>query len=187
MTIDWSHELSEQTDFHWRHQLRPRLEGLTDEEYFWEPVSNSWSLRPRGEAATALAAGGGDLVLDFDHPQPTPAPVTTIAWRLSHIIVAVLKLRVANHFGGPPVSYETFEYAASADAALRQLDDGYAAWLGGVRALSDDDLARPCGPSEGQFADFSMATLVLHINRELLHHGAEVALLRDLYANRGDR
>ena len=26
-----------------------------------------------------------------------------------------------------------------------------------------------------------MATLVLHINREMLHHGAEIALLRDLY------
>ncbi|MCW2897625.1 MAG: hypothetical protein QOH87_4227 [Trebonia sp.] len=26
-----------------------------------------------------------------------------------------------------------------------------------------------------------MASLVLHINREALHHGAEVALLRDLF------
>jgi hypothetical protein len=26
-----------------------------------------------------------------------------------------------------------------------------------------------------------MAALVLHINRETLHHGAEIALLRDLY------
>lgn len=25
------------------------------------------------------------------------------------------------------------------------------------------------------------AELVLHINREMLHHGAEIALLRDLY------
>jgi hypothetical protein len=29
-----------------------------------------------------------------------------------------------------------------------------------------------------------MAELVLHINREAIHHGAEVALLRDLYAAR---
>ena len=28
-----------------------------------------------------------------------------------------------------------------------------------------------------------LATLVLHINRELIHHGAELALLRDLYAH----
>jgi hypothetical protein len=26
-----------------------------------------------------------------------------------------------------------------------------------------------------------MAELVLHINREALHHGAEICLLRDLY------
>jgi hypothetical protein len=29
-----------------------------------------------------------------------------------------------------------------------------------------------------------MAALVLHINREVIHHGAEVALLRDLYRAR---
>ena len=28
--------------------------------------------------------------------------------------------------------------------------------------------------------------LVLHINRELIHHGAEIALLRDLYVHRND-
>jgi hypothetical protein len=34
------------------------------------------------------------------------------------------------------------------------------------------------------FAEYPMATLVLDVNREALHHGAEIALLRDLYANR---
>ena len=29
-----------------------------------------------------------------------------------------------------------------------------------------------------------MITLVLHIHREVIHHGAEIALLRDLYAHR---
>ena len=27
------------------------------------------------------------------------------------------------------------------------------------------------------------STLVLHINREMIHHGAEIACIRDLYAN----
>jgi len=30
-----------------------------------------------------------------------------------------------------------------------------------------------------------MAALVLHINRETIHHGAEILLLRDLYRNQG--
>ena len=29
-----------------------------------------------------------------------------------------------------------------------------------------------------------MAALVLHVNRELMHHGGEVGLLRDLYRER---
>lgn len=32
-------------------------------------------------------------------------------------------------------------------------------------------------------ADYSMATLVLHINREVIHRGAEIACIRDLYTH----
>ena len=50
-----------------------------------------------------------------------------------------------------------------------------------MRGLDAEALARPCGPAEGPFAEYPMATLVLHINREVIHHGAEISLLRDLY------
>ena len=50
MDIDWNTMLADQLDWHWRSQLRPRLDGLTDDEYFWEPVAGCWSIRPRGEA-----------------------------------------------------------------------------------------------------------------------------------------
>lgn len=33
MTIDWTTELLLQLTWHWENQLRPRLAGLTDEEY----------------------------------------------------------------------------------------------------------------------------------------------------------
>ena len=36
--IDWNRELVDQLDWHWNHHLRPRLDGLTDNEYLWEPV-----------------------------------------------------------------------------------------------------------------------------------------------------
>ncbi|WP_030168049.1 DinB family protein [Spirillospora albida] len=181
MSIDWTGELADQLDHHWRMQLRPRLDGLTDDEYFWEPVPGAWSVRPRAEAVSPMAAGTGDLVIDFAYPEPDPPPVTTIAWRLGHIIVGVFGARVAAHFGGPPVDYPSFRYAASADEALDRLDDVYSAWRDGVRGLGPDDLARPCGPAEGPYGDRPMATLVLHINREAVHHGAEISLLRDLY------
>lgn len=42
-----------------------------------------------------MAAGGGELVADFEFPEPDPAPVTTIAWRLGHVIVGIFGVRNA--------------------------------------------------------------------------------------------
>lgn len=162
--------LADQLDFHWSHQLRPRLDGLSDDEYFWQPVSDCWTVHPDGG-------------VDFSYPEPTPTPLTTIAWRLAHVIIGVFAMRNHSHFGGPAADYESWTYATDAATALAQLDTEYQRWTAGVRALSDDDLNRPCGPAEGPYADEPMSVLVLHINREVIHHGAEIALLRDLYTH----
>jgi hypothetical protein len=184
MSIDWNQQLADQLDGHWHRRLRPRLEGMTDDEYFWEPVEGSWNVRPRGTGTAPVAAGSGDFTIDFAFPPPEPAPVTTIAWRMAHVIVGLFGMRVASHFGGPPVDYQGFKYAGTAAEALGQLDDAYAAWHSGVSGLGAEGLARPCGPAEGPHADAPLGALVLHINREVIHHGAEVALLRDLYLHR---
>jgi hypothetical protein len=181
--IDWNTELVEQLDLHWQRQLRPRLDGLTDAEYFWQPVPDCWTLSRRGETTAPISAGAGEFTMDYAMPPNDPAPVTTIAWRLAHIIVGLFALRTATHFAGPPADYRTWEYAGTAAEALRQLDEQHAAWIKGVRSLGASGLAHPVDPAEGP----SMAVLVLHINREVIHHGAEVALLRDLYCWKGDR
>jgi hypothetical protein len=80
----WNALLREQIARHWTDQLRDRLDGLTDDEYFWEPAPGCWSVRP-------------------------------------------------------------------------------------------------CGEAEGPYAELPLAALVPHIHRELIHHLAEVCLLRDLY------
>jgi hypothetical protein len=186
--IDWNTELADQLDWHWRAALRPRLDGLTDAEYFWQPVPGCWTISRRGESAAPMSVGAGDLTMDYGWPEPDPPPVTTIAWRLAHIIVGLFASRTATHFGGPPAGWPTWHYAASAKDALQQLDETYAAWLAGIRGLGTAGLARPVGPAEGdgQYADSPMAALILHINREAIHHGAELALLRDLYQWKGE-
>jgi hypothetical protein len=185
--IDWTHELVEQLDWHWTHHLRPRLASLTDEEYLWEPVNGAWSLRPRSEATTPMAAGAGDAVADFAFPEPDPPPVTTIAWRMAHVSIGVFGMRAANHFGdgdAEAVDYATTDWPLTAAGGLALLDHHYARWMAGVRTLDAEALARPCGPAEGPFQELPMATLVLHISREAIHHGAEMCLLRDLYRTR---
>ncbi|OBK31728.1 serine/arginine repetitive matrix protein 1 [Mycobacterium asiaticum] len=163
-----SSQLADQLDVHWQTQLRPRLSGLTDDEYFWEPVPDCWTVHPHG-------------TVDFAFPPPTPVPFTTIAWRLAHVIVGVFAMRNHSHFGAPPADYQSWSYATDAETALGQLDTAYATWIAGVRSLSPDDLNRPCGPAEGPYAEYAISELVLHINREAIHHGAEIACLRDLY------
>ncbi|MEU3067434.1 DinB family protein [Streptomyces sp. NPDC006906] len=181
-----SERLAEQLDWHWRENLRPRLDGLTDEEYFWEPVRDCWSIRPRGRSTAPGPRGSGEWTMDSappapataPTPAPAPAPVTTTAWRLAHIIVSCLGYRVAWYFGGQDVDSRTFAYAGTAGEALKQLDEMYERWNAGVRGLSDTDLDRPpaVGPER-----YPLENRVLHVNRELIHHGAEVSLLRDLY------
>ena len=163
--MDWVEQLADQLEFHWDSQLRPRLEGLTDDEYLWEPVPGAWSVH--------------DGTIDWAFPAPDPAPVTTIAWRIAHLVVGCFGYRNARYFGGPTVSYDDFPYAGTAAGALEQLDAAHGVWRAGVRALDEEALARPC--SEPGWEAYPMAALVLHINREVIHHGAEIALLRDLY------
>ena len=175
--------LAEQLTWHWDSQARPRLAGLTDAEYLWEPVPGCWNVHPRGTGKAPVQGGAGDYTIDFAFPEPDPAPVTTIAWRLAHLLVGVLGMRNATHFGGPPVSYQDFDYPGTADGALELLDAYYSHWISGVLALSPEELDAPAGAAEGSWAEAPMSALVLHINREMIHHLAEIALLRDLYAH----
>ncbi|GAB3421193.1 DinB family protein [Flindersiella endophytica] len=179
----WNFLVRDQIAWHWTQQLRARLDGLTDDEYFWEPVPGCWNVRPRGTGTAPVQAGAGALTIDFAMPEPDPPPFTTIAWRLGHVIVGVLAARNAAHFGRAPTDYFTFEYAETAAGALAQLDAEYATWQAGVESLGEAGLAKPCGEAEGEYADDPLARLVLHINRELIHHLSEVCVLRDLYVH----
>jgi hypothetical protein len=179
--LTWNSQLRDQLDWHWTHQLRARLDGLTDGEYFWEPEPGCWNVRPRGTGTAPVQAGSGAMTIDFAMPEPDPPPFTTIAWRLGHVIVGVLAMRSASHFGREPVDYQSFAYAETAAEALAQLDAEYATWQAGVESLGESGLARPCGDAEGPYAVLPMAALVLHINREVIHHLAEVCLIRDLH------
>ncbi|PQM46482.1 hypothetical protein C1Y40_03343 [Mycobacterium talmoniae] len=97
--------LADQLDRHWRNQLRPRLDGLTDDEYRWEPVPGCWTLHDDG--------------IDHAFPAPQPPPFTTIAWRLVHLTIGILAFRNYNNFGGPPVDPQSWPYARDAATALQ--------------------------------------------------------------------
>ncbi|TCP56153.1 DinB family protein [Tamaricihabitans halophyticus] len=170
--MNWRDELLSQLDFYWEHSLWPRLAGLTDAEYFWEPVADCWSIRAQPD---------GTYLIDWKFPVPEPPPVTTIAWRLAHIAVQVFGIRASAHFGDGSLTLQTANWPASAAEAVDMLETNYSWWRDGVRTLDDAGLGKPVGQAEGPWSEYPYATLVLHLNREVMHHGAEIALLRDLY------
>jgi hypothetical protein len=171
MTFSWNSALLDQLTFGWDAQFTPRLEGLTDEEYRWEPVAGCWSVRPAGDGAWRQ---------ELARPEPTPPPFTTIAWRLAHI-ATIFGQRASNHFGDGSFDPMAVPWTGSATDAVGIVTAEYDRWRQGVSALGEEGLFRPCGPAEGFYADEPFLMLVLHINREFLHHAAEVALMRDLY------
>jgi hypothetical protein len=94
-------------------------------------------VRRRGVSAAPIAVGAGEFTFEFAYPAPDPAPVTTIAWRLAHLIVG-LATRNGSHFGGPDIGnaesecWRNFTYAGTAKQALEQLDEEYARWIEGL-------------------------------------------------------
>ncbi|MFR9730120.1 DinB family protein [Saccharopolyspora sp. MS10] len=172
--MDFRDEVLDQLDFYWE-QWRPRLDGLTDAEYFWEPVAGCWTVR-------RTERGWG---WDFSFPPPDPPPFTTIAWRLSHLAEHVFAMRFANHFGDGSYRMDHHDYPGGAAAALDRLDDRHRRWRDAIGSMPAERWSRPVGPAEGPHAKRSYLTLVLHLNRELFHHGGEVALLRDLHRSTG--
>jgi len=187
MRVDWGRLLVGQLEFYWDAHLRPRLDGLTDEEYFWEPVDGCWSLR-RGEDGAYRLDGLGQ------GPGPSPPPVTTIAWRLVHIGATCFANRASTFFGDSSVPDDAdmadprhvpTDLPGGATEAIAFLERSYQQWHSAIAALDDEGLRRPLGPKGGPYAKDPMAGLIVHINREAMHHGAEICLLRDLYRATG--
>jgi hypothetical protein len=187
--LDWGRVLVGQLEFYWDVHLRPRLEGLADEEYFWEPVEGCWSLRQSADGRWRLDGAWPEVA-----PPPSPPPLTTIAWRLVHIGATCLANRASAFFGdaGVPTDADMFDprrvpadLPGGAREAVAFLERSYRRWHDGIAGLDEEGLRRPLGPRGGPYAADPMAELVAHINREVMHHGAEIALLRDLYRATG--
>jgi hypothetical protein len=115
--------------------------------------------------------------MDCGEPPHEREPVTTIAWRLVHLIVGFASTN-GKLFGRAAASDSTFCYAGTAGGALRQLDDEYEHWVDGVRSLGIAGLAQPQGDPPA-FAHAPLAKKMLYANVEVIHHGAEICLLRD--------
>jgi hypothetical protein len=152
-------------------RLQRRVEGLTDEEYFWKAVPNAIVQRPATKS---------------DGPKSGVPPFTTISWRLRHIIIDnLLAERTATWFGlRPNPGDELANEPENAAAAVKALDHAAKVWRARISAVDDRSLALKMGEIAGYYADSTRFAFALHILDEVIHHGAEVGVVRDLYYHR---
>jgi hypothetical protein len=174
----------------WWFRFLVRLEGLTDEELWWEPASACWTLR-RGDDGEFHYEWppGSDQGLRAEEP-----PFTTIAWRMAHMSLAGLAGWAMSFEGvaDPSAEVVALPFPADANGATATVSAWFDRWRQAIELLTDHDLWKPLGESPIQTdipamflgKSHPVANHVLHQQRELIHHGAEIALLRDLYRAR---
>jgi hypothetical protein len=169
-----------QLEFSWM-VLRDRLDALTDDEYAWEPAPAALGVRRRSDARTSRVLGTGDWVVEWPDGPDSPGP-RTIAWLIAHLTEGFFE-RWEWTFGSHQRRRDDLDLPGERSEAVAELTRWVNAWRRGIAALpvaavmtvglstaSDIDAAAPFGH------------LVLHMNRELIHHGSEILVLQDLYA-----
>ncbi|MFF9276906.1 DinB family protein [Streptomyces griseosporeus] len=119
-------------------------------------------------------------------PEPDAAPVTTIAWRLSHLHF---------HFAGQwewtfgerrRESRTIVDFTPYAAVELERFWEVIDRWREGVGALTDrqlDTVGLSRYPNSND-ADYPFVAVLASANIEFIHHMAEIALLRDLWRAR---
>jgi hypothetical protein len=172
---------------------------LSQDEFFWEPVPDSWSVRRRDECRTPNPFGTGDWVADFDGVLAGAAdwnkvfePLTTIAWLFWHVGSMAGRAAELDFLGGTKsaesgwtspylVDHPVFSSSSEAVDVMRA---GWRALDKAIRASTDEDLEKVTrfwgyGGHRGPPAP-GYQILALKLN-EISHHGTQICMLRDLY------
>jgi len=171
-----------------------RLDGLTDEELLWEPAPHCWSVRERAEGT--IRADWAPYIGDAEVTETgavrttrtggdaqSPPPFTNLAWRIWHLTeVYGRSQNEAALAGTTPGTVDRANPHRSAAAALDGLLEAHGRWRAVLASLTDEELDRPIASFRRRPA-LSKVGYVTAMIDEFTHHGAELGVLRDLYAH----
>jgi hypothetical protein len=182
-----------------RFTLNRAWSDLSEEEFFWEPAPNCWSVRRRDECCTPNAFGTGDWVADFNGSVIRAAmegkgaePLTTIAWLFWHVGSMAGRAAELDFLGGTksaesgwtaPYMSEHPVFFAPAEA-VDVMRAGWRALDQAIRASTDAglDLAtRFWSYSDDPGPSVLGYQILVSILNEVSHHGTQVCTLRDVY------
>jgi hypothetical protein len=163
---------------YFRDVLFERLEGLTDEEYLWEPGPRSLTVRLVDGVPTPDQMGM--------EPSGAVSPPRTIAWSIGHLGHGVA-FRANYLVGDHTMQAGDLVWPMAAEEGIEFLRQGLALWRDGLEQMTDTDLdtvGRSAFPW-GLDPTLPLIEIVWWVNKELIYHASEIWLLRDIYAAQG--
>jgi hypothetical protein len=151
-------------------RLRSRLDGLSDDEFFWQPVPNSWTIFQDQRT--------GRWTYHYAIPDPVPAPVTTIGWQLVHVAAC----KVMYHewaFGAAKLTFPEIDIPSTANEGIALLEHGQSLLSADLHNLTDEQLDEPRKTNWGELWP-AWRIFWAMLDHDALHGGA-IGHLRDLY------
>jgi uncharacterized damage-inducible protein DinB len=164
LTAQIEHQMGEAYEL-----VHSAVDGLSDDEFWWEPVAGCWTIRQGPD---------GRWAADYpEPPHPVPGPFTTIGWRLVH--VAESKLMYHEYaFGAGKLIWPEIDSTHTAADAVGSLESWHALLVDDLAALTDDDLDGPRPTNWGE--EWPTWRIFWTMTEHDIHHGAEIGALRDL-------
>jgi hypothetical protein len=154
-----------------------RMRDMTDAECEWHPDASA--------VAVTVTADGKRRVT---RPTEDVPRTRTIGLLIGHLgEMAVLRSDYAN--GTHAMSPDDIELPVTAADGLTFVQQAWSQWRDTLASLADHelDIVGRCDFPWGRDPDVTALDVTRWMNRELIHHTAEIAFVRDLYANRHAR
>ena len=151
------------------------FDGITEDEYLWEPASPCWSVRRRGGSVRGW--GSGEFVCEDAWPPPAILPTTTIAWRVIHLAAWTDVYRQFAFDNARP-DLNDCEVPEELSAGLGWLYRAQDEFIEAVGELNSEAVFEPRPAHWGE--SVPIVRLVTTMLNEHVHHLAEIGALRDL-------
>jgi hypothetical protein len=148
--------------------LQEALKGMTEEEFWWKPSEDAWTLRFVENRWT----------LDYDRPKPIPKAPLTIAWLIVHIATCKL-MYVEYAFGPAQQTWDKIPIPSDLNSALACLEESHKRLAETLDSMTDNDLSTLRKTNWGELwpTEQIFWTLIHHD----IYHGAQIQALRKLY------
>jgi hypothetical protein len=155
------------------------FEGLTNEELHWEPAPNMWGLRKKSELRTPLPLDTPecDWWLDGIRPRPNPEPLTTIGWRVAHLILGSWNWLTSLKELEPRPRPEP-GLTGDVESLIPLWKSVFDEFVGAAKEFTEAALAAEVQAGTSRFR---RSRIVSHMTLEITAHGAEVGTMRHLF------